>query len=269
MTTVSAAAWTRVLTIAGSDSGAGAGIQADLKTAAALGAYATTAITAVTAQNTSGVTHLKALEPSLVEAQIRAVLEDIGADAIKIGMLANAAIIRGVAATLAELRGAIPIVLDPVMIAKGGAELLDPSAKDALVERLFPLATVVTPNTDEASALIGASVATEAELVAAARRIQSLGAASVLAKGGHLPGDDIADALARADGSVVMFRSKRWAAENIHGTGCTLATAIAVGLGRGLALEVAIGAARDYLRRAVAGTPPHSIGRGPNRPMKH
>jgi len=268
MTRATSPTWTRVLTIGGSDSGAGAGIQADLKTAAALGAYATTALTAITAQNTSGVTRMKALEPSLVEAQIRAVLEDIGADAIKVGMLANAAVIRAVAATLAELRGAVPIVLDPVMLAKGGAELLDPSAKDALVERLFPLTTLVTPNADEAAALTGARVESEADLVLAARKVQALGAPNVLAKGGHLAGDDLADALSRADGTVVMFRSKRWSLENVHGTGCTLATAIAVGLGRGLALEIAIGAARDYLRKAVAATT-ERLGKGPNRVLRH
>ncbi|MFO0614604.1 MAG: bifunctional hydroxymethylpyrimidine kinase/phosphomethylpyrimidine kinase [Polyangiaceae bacterium] len=268
MTTPPSPTWTTILTIGGSDSGAGAGVQADLKTASALGAYATTAITAITAQNTSGVTRVKALEPSLVEAQIRAVLDDIGADAVKIGMLGNAALVRAVAATLRELGGRIPIVLDPVMIAKGGAELLDRDGADALVEQLFPLATLVTPNADEASHLIGARVANEAELVVAARRVRALGAANALVKGGHVPGEDVADALGRSDDSVVMFRSKRWSAENVHGTGCTLATAIAVGLGRGLALEVAIGAARDYLRKAVAATN-QTLGRGRNRPMKH
>lgn len=268
MTAAPAPTWTRVLTIAGSDSGAGAGIQADLKTAAAMGAYATTAITAITAQNTHGVTHVKAIDPSLVEAQIRAVLEDLGADAVKVGMVANAAIVRAVASTLRELGGQVPIVVDPVMIAKGGAELLDPAAKDAVIEHLFPLATVVTPNAEEAAALAGAAVTTEAELVASARKVRALGAAHVLAKGGHVPGEEVADALCRADGAVVMFRSKRWAQENVHGTGCTLATAIAVGLGRGLALEVAIGQAREYLRKAVAATETR-LGSGPNGPMKH
>lgn len=256
------------MTIGGSDSGAGAGIQADLKAAAALGAFATSAITAITAQNTHGVQRVKALEPSLVEAQIRAVLDDVGADAIKIGMLGNAAIVRAVAATLRELQGSVPIVLDPVMVAKGGAELLDPGANDALVEHLFPLATVVTPNADEASVLAGTSITTEAELVSAARRVQALGAASVLAKGGHLAGDTIADALCRKDGNVVMFRSKRWGIASVHGTGCTLATAIAVGLGRRQPLEAAVGAARDYLRAAVHATN-ERLGTGPNRPMKH
>jgi hydroxymethylpyrimidine/phosphomethylpyrimidine kinase len=270
--TTPAIAWTRVLVIGGSDSGAGAGIQADLKTASALGAYATTAITAITAQNTTGVTRAKALEPSLVEAQIRAILEDIGADAVKIGMLGNASLVRAVAATLRELGGKVPIVVDPVMIAKGGAELLDRDGADALVEQLFPIATLVTPNAEEASHLTGARVATEAELVSAARKIRALGALNVLAKGGHVAREDVAenvaDALSRSDDTVVMFRSKRWSAQNVHGTGCTLATAIAVGLGRGLALEVAIGAARDYLRKAVAATN-QTLGKGPNRPMKH
>lgn len=256
------------MTIGGSDSGAGAGVQADLKAAAALGAFATTAITAVTAQNTFGVERVKALEPSMVEAQIRSVLGDIGADAVKIGMLGNAAIVRAVAATLRELRGGVPIVVDPVMVAKGGAELLDPDAADALVEHLFPLATLVTPNADEAAALSGLSVATETELVAAAVRLQSLGAANVLAKGGHVEGATVADALCREDGNVVMFRAKRWGITNVHGTGCTLATAIAVGLGRRSPLEAAIGAARDYLREAVHATS-ERLGKGPNRPMKH
>lgn len=256
------------MAIGGSDSGAGAGIQADLKTATALGAYATTAITAVTAQSTSGVKRVEPLDPSVVEAQIRAVLEDIGADAIKIGMLANAPIVRAVAAVLRELQGTVPIVVDPVRLAKGGVALLDDDAKTALVEQLFPIATLVTPNADEASELTGARVASEQELVTAARRVRALGAYDVLVKGGHVPGDDVVDALSRHDGSVVMFRSKRWAAQNVHGTGCTLATAIAVGLGRGLPMEAAIGAARDYLRGAVLSTEAR-IGGGPNHPMKH
>jgi hydroxymethylpyrimidine kinase/phosphomethylpyrimidine kinase len=258
-----------VLTIAGSDTGAGAGIQADLKTAAALGAFATSAITAVTAQNTHGVQAIFPLDPSAVEAQLRSVLGDIGADAIKVGMLANAPTAKRVAATLRELARGVPVVIDPVMVAKGGADLLDREARDVLVHELLPLASVVTPNADEAAVLTGESVEREADLVAAAHTIRALGAANVLVKGGHLATEDVADALARSDGSVVMFRSQRWASPSIHGTGCTLSMAIAVGLGRGLPVEVAVQNARDYLRRAVASAAEAEIGTGPNKPMKH
>ncbi|MBM3749856.1 MAG: bifunctional hydroxymethylpyrimidine kinase/phosphomethylpyrimidine kinase [Acidimicrobiia bacterium] len=248
------------LTIAGSDSGGGAGIQADLKTLAALGVYGTSAITAITAQNTRGVTAVQALEPAMVVAQIDAVASDLRPAATKIGMLANAGIIHAVVEALSRLQ--LPnVVLDPVMVAKGGDHLLDPAAVSALRDALVPLATVVTPNVPEAEVLTGLTIVTTADLHSACRRLVGLGAQSVLVKGGHLKGSatDV-----WSDGSrFVELSAERIDTAHTHGTGCTLSSAIAAGLARGLEIEAAIRAAKDYVTGAIRHAPGLGGGHGP------
>lgn len=248
------------LTIAGSDSSGGAGIQADLKTFAALGVYGTSAITAITAQNTRGVTAVQALDPALVAAQIDAVASDLFPAATKIGMLANVGIIQAVAAALTRLH--LPnVVLDPVMVAKGGDHLLDPAAVSALRDVLVPLATVVTPNVPEAEVLTGLTIHTTADLHAACRRLVSLGARSVLVKGGHLAG---AATDVWSDGSrFVELTAERINTPHTHGTGCTLSSAIAARLARGLDAESAIRAAKDYVTEAIRHAPGLGGGHGP------
>jgi hydroxymethylpyrimidine/phosphomethylpyrimidine kinase len=252
------------LTIAGSDSGAGAGIQADLKTFAAHGVYGTTAITAVTAQNTLGVTCFEALPADLVTAQIEAVASDIGVDAAKTGMLANAAIVEAVAAAVEALD--IPLlVVDPVMVAKSGDRLVDDEAVGAMRSELLRRAFVVTPNVPEAEALAGIRIRTDADRRDAARRIVQLGAAAVIVKGGHFASPDILDLL--YDGRRFHeFRAPRVAGNNTHGTGCTFAAALAARLALGATLEDAVPLAQEY----VAGGIRHglAIGRG-HGPLNH
>ena len=249
------------LTIAGSDSGGGAGIQADLKTFAAHGVYGTSAITAVTAQNTLGVAALVALEADMVIAQIEAIAGDIGADAVKTGMLANAAIVEAVAATIASLD--LPhVVVDPVMIAKGGDRLLEEAAVHALRQELLPLAHVVTPNVPEAEVLAGVTIASVAQMRDAGRRILELGPRVVVVKGGHLDGEESIDVVCSADG-MYDIRGPRFTTRNTHGTGCTLASAIAANLALGLADREAIEAARAYLAGAIAHAPDIGSGHGP------
>ncbi|WP_226896111.1 bifunctional hydroxymethylpyrimidine kinase/phosphomethylpyrimidine kinase [Polymorphobacter sp. PAMC 29334] len=250
----------RILIIAGSDSSGGAGIQADIKTVTMLGGYAATAVTAVTVQNTLGVTAVHPIPAEIVVAQMRAVIEDIGVDAVKIGMLGDAALIAAVAE---GLRGvSVPIVLDPVMVAKGGAELLGGDAVAALVRYLLPLATIVTPNTPELAALTGTEVEDEGDAVLAAQELLGMGARAVLAKGGHLGGGEVADWL--VTGNVqTRFASPRIETRHTHGTGCTLASAIAVGLGRGEPLAEAVAAARSYVIGAIANAPGFGAGHGP------
>jgi hydroxymethylpyrimidine/phosphomethylpyrimidine kinase len=239
----------RVLSIAGSDSGGGAGIQADIKTITALGAYAMTAITAVTVQDTTGVHGFHKVPPDIVAAQIRAVLSDIGADAIKTGMLVSADVVNAIADALASYP-AIPLVVDTVMIAKGGTALLDDAGIDAMQRRLFPLAALVTPNAPEAARLTGLAVATPDDMVAAAKALHARGARAVLVKGGHVAGDTVTDVLADATG-VRLFCARRIDARASHGTGCTLASAIATGLAQGLALDDAVSRARAFLHEAL------------------
>ncbi len=249
------------LTIAGSDSGGGAGIQADLKTFAAFGVFGTSAITAITAQNTTGVRAVEVLSPGLVVAQIEAVLDDIGAGAVKTGMLGTAQVVRAVAATL-RARSAAPLVVDPVMVAKSRDRLLAADAVDALVADLLPLATVVTPNAPEAEALVGRPVTTEAEAREAARRLLDLGPRAVIVKGGHLDTPDVVDLL--YDGrSFVEARGPRHATRHTHGTGCTFAAAIAAGLASGRALPDAFLDARTYLDGAIRHAPGLGHGAGP------
>lgn len=252
----------RVLVIAGSDSGGGAGIQADIKTITCLGGYAMTAITALTAQNTLGVFGVHAVPEPFVAQQIKLVMEDLGADAVKIGMLATASIIETVAEALDLYAPGVPVVLDPVMVAKGGHPLLARDATEALVRRLVPRATVITPNLPEASVLIGHDLRTEADMEAAIEPLRRLGAGTVLLKGGHLEGDRLLDLLITPQG-VERFSGTRLATRNTHGTGCTLASAIATGLAQGLPLQKAVARARDYVRRALETAPGFGAGHGP------
>jgi len=250
----------RALTIAGSDSGAGAGIQADLKTFAALGVYGTSALTAVTAQNTRGVRSVVELDPRMVAAQINAVLEDIGADAAKTGMLSSAAIIATVAARV-RAHELTRLVVDPVMVAKSGDRLLRADAVQALRTDLLPLALVVTPNLPEAEALSGMVVADRPAMEEAARRIADLGPRYVLVKGGHAAGDPV-DLL--YDGrEFLAFPGQRLETTSTHGTGCTLSAAIAAYLARGLPMAEAVGHAKTYLTAAMRAAYPIGHGHGP------
>ncbi len=248
----------RALTIAGSDSGGGAGIQADLKTFMAHGVYGASAITAITAQNTQEVRAVVMLEPAMVVAQIEAVLDDIGADAIKTGMLGNAAIIDAVADTLERYR-IEQVVIDPVMVAKSGARLLEEDAVTALRQRLLPLALVITPNLPEASVLLNREVTGEHDMRQAARDLHALGPRYVLLKGGHLPGSEVVDLL--YDGAqFIELRAGRLETNHTHGTGCTYAAAIAALIARGLTVEQAVRQAHAYLHDAIVHAP--AIGRG-------
>lgn len=245
----------RVLIIAGSDSGGGAGIQADIKTVTMLGGYAATAITALTAQNSLGVHGVHPVPPAFVQQQIQVVLDDIGADAIKIGMLGSAAMVDAVADALSAVT--CPVVLDPVMVAKGGAALLEPEAIARLKARLISRAMLLTPNLPEAEALCGT-----ADPALAGPRLLDAGATAVLIKGGHAPGDKLEDWLWTRAGSR-CFRSLRIQTRHTHGTGCTLASAIATGLAQGMALEVAINRAAHYVQAAIAHAPGLGGGHGP------
>ncbi len=240
----------RVLIIAGSDCGGGAGIQGDIKTVSALGAYAAAAITAVTVQNTMGVTATHPIPPQIVSTQIRAVLEDIGADAIKTGMLVSAEVVRAVAESLQG--HTIPIVVDPVLTAKGGTALLDDDGIAALERFLIPVAAVVTPNVPEAERLTGRTIKTIDDMIAAASHLKESGVRAVLIKGGHLPGETVTDVLAD-DAGVHRFSALRLQNRSTHGTGCALASAIATGLANELPLTSAVQMAREFVRDAIAG----------------
>jgi hydroxymethylpyrimidine/phosphomethylpyrimidine kinase len=253
----------RVLAVAGSDSGGGAGLQADIKTITALGGYAMTAVTAVTAQNTQVVAAVAAVPPELVALQIELVLTDLGADAVKIGMLGSVPVIEAVADALGAYARRLPLVLDPVMVAKGGHPLLEPGAVDTLVRRLLPMAALVTPNAPEAELLTGLSVRSEQDLAAAAERLLCLGPAAVLMKGGHLPGDAVVDHLQTIDGEVHRFTSPRQPTRSTHGTGCTLSSAIATGIAQGLTLRHAVERARSYVQEAIRTAPGLGRGAGP------
>jgi hydroxymethylpyrimidine/phosphomethylpyrimidine kinase len=253
----------RILAVAGSDSGGGAGIQADIKTITALGGYAMTAVTAVTAQNTQGVFGVAQVSPDLVALQIEVVLGDLGADAVKLGMLGTAAVIEVVADALQARARHLPLVVDPVMLAKGGQPLLEREAVKVLVERLLPMAALVTPNAPEAEVLTGLTVRSDQDLEAAAERLLLLGPAAVLVKGGHLPGDTVVDLLRTADGHAERFTRPRQNTRSTHGTGCTLASAIATGIAQGLTLHHAIERARSYVQEAIRTAPGLGRGAGP------
>ena len=251
----------RVLVIAGSDSGGGAGIQADIKTITALGGYAATAITAVTVQNTLGVTGVHPIPLDVIAAQARAVLDDIGADALKTGMLGDAAVVETVAQCL-DHAGGVPVVVDPVMVAKGGAPLLAEAAIGAVKSLMIPRAALLTPNAPEAAALTGLGVETTDDLRRAGEVLLGMGARAVLMKGGHVAGDRVVDILMTPAGETT-FEGERIDTRHTHGTGCTLASACAAGLAQGLHLEDAVAQAWNYVHEAMLRAPGLGAGHGP------
>jgi hydroxymethylpyrimidine/phosphomethylpyrimidine kinase len=260
----------RVLIIAGSDSGGGAGVQADIKTVTVLGGYAMTAITAITVQNTLGVSNTHAAPPEIVREQIDAVMKDLGADVWKLGMLGSAAHVRAVCDSFhqyeREQDGAPPVVLDPVMIAKGGAALLAPDAISVIRDELAPIAYMITPNAPEAEALTGVEVRDlDGQMNAAEILVERLGAHSALVKGGHIAGDIIRDVLLAQDGYRV-FESPRIETRATHGTGCTLASAIAADLAQGAAIEPAVEKARRFVMEAIRAAPGPGQGHQPLGP---
>ncbi len=258
----------RVLTIAGSDSGGGAGIQADLKTIAALGCYGASAITALTAQNTTGVRAIHPVPADFTTAQIDAVLEDIGADAVKIGMLYSSELIRAVAGALRRW-SARNVVLDPVMVAQSGDRLLREEAVAALQEHLIPLADIITPNLPEAEVLLGRPILDRETMAEAAVALGRLGSRAVLLKGGHLEEPESADLLhLPAEKRTVVFSSPRIPTANTHGTGCTLSAAIAAGLAKGRELEQAVREAKAFLDGALRSGADYALGRG-RGPVHH
>ncbi len=252
----------RVLIVAGSDSGGGAGIQADIKAVTALGGFAMTAVTALTAQNTEGVHGIHGVETGFINQQIRVVLDDIGADCIKTGMLHSVEVIETVRGTLDEAGPGIPLVADPVMVAKGGARLLDTDANTALVSVLVPRATVLTPNAPEAAALTGVDVEDEAGQQRAGEKLLELGAKAVLVKGGHVAGSEVVDLLVTPE-ETIRFADPRIETRHTHGTGCTLASSIAAGIAQNMALPEAVARARAYVRQAIAAAPGYGRGHGP------
>jgi hydroxymethylpyrimidine/phosphomethylpyrimidine kinase len=256
----------RVLIVAGSDSGGGAGVQADIKTVSALGGYAMTAITAITVQNTLGVSAVHEVPVEIVRGQIDAVMSDLGADAWKLGMLGSAAHVREVAGAYRDVGAGAPMVLDPVMIAKGGAALLEPDAIEVIGTQLIPLAAIVTPNAPEAEALTGIEVRDlDGQMSAAEALVEQLGAYAALVKGGHVEGDVIRDVLLTREGYRV-FEGPRIATKATHGTGCTLASAIAAYMSQGVPIEAAVEKARAYLIEAIRAAP--GLGQG-HQPLGH
>ncbi len=252
----------RVLIVAGSDSGGGAGIQADIKAVTALGAFAATAITALTAQNTRGVFGVFPVPPAFIAQQMDLVLEDIGADAVKTGMLHSPEVIEAVCLSYERSARGVPLVVDPVMVAKGGAPLLQPEARDALIGRLLPLATLVTPNLPEAEVLAGQTIDSVDAMRRVASRLLRMGPKAVLVKGGHLEGPRVIDVLCTAEGEH-LFEDDRIETRSTHGTGCTLASGIAAGIAQGLGVKEAIARARRYLRLAMQSAPGLGGGHGP------
>jgi hydroxymethylpyrimidine/phosphomethylpyrimidine kinase len=250
----------RVLVIAGSDSSGGAGIQADVKTITALGGYAATAITALTAQNTLGVFGVLPVPPEFVDLQIQTVMEDVGADAIKTGMLHSRGVVEVVARRLRSLGGSRPLVVDPVLASGHGTPLLDGEGRIAFVKHLLPIATLLTPNAPEAALLTGIEVRGLEGMQHAADRLLLMGPEAVLVKGGHLEGDTVFDLLRTADGFERLFESPRLRGRPAHGTGCTLASAIAVGLAEGMTLEGSVQQAREYVYEAIRTAPSYGSG---------
>ncbi|WP_439651439.1 bifunctional hydroxymethylpyrimidine kinase/phosphomethylpyrimidine kinase [Pacificimonas pallii] len=251
----------RILSVAGSDSSGGAGIQADIKTITMLGGYAMTAITAVTAQNTLGVTHIDAMTAASVAAQIAACVDDIGVDAVKTGMLGNSRVTAAIFKALVHVDA--PIVVDPVMIATSGDRLLSDDAIGSLRKFALPAATVVTPNIPELELLAGEEVDDVDSMIAAATILVEAYGNAVIAKGGHLLSDMLTDVLVSPDGQVSRIESPRIHTQSTHGTGCSLASALATELGKGVPLEAAFQTACDYVRRAIASAPGFGHGHGP------
>jgi hydroxymethylpyrimidine/phosphomethylpyrimidine kinase len=255
--------WPTALTVAGSDSSGGAGIQADLKTFSAMGVYGMSVIAAITAQNTRSVSAVHALPADIVAAQLDAVLDDIEADAVKTGMLLTPEIIETVSSRLAA-HGVDKLVVDPVMIAKSGDRLLEAEAVRPLLKRLLPMALVVTPNIPEAEVLSAWKIKSAEEMVHAARVIQDLGARNVVIKGGHMPeGEEVCDMLMTEDGAVVVLCSERVETESGHGTGCTFAAALTAGLSLGNEIEEAFERAKNFVTEALKGAEPLGKGHGP------
>ncbi|WP_025899246.1 bifunctional hydroxymethylpyrimidine kinase/phosphomethylpyrimidine kinase [Sneathiella glossodoripedis] len=253
----------RVLTIAGSDSGGGAGIQADLKAITALGGFGASALTALTSQNTLGVTDIMAIDPAFVVEQIRVVKEDIGLDAIKIGMLHRVEVINAIADYFDETSELPPIVLDPVMIAKGGAALLKSDAEKAVVTRLVSThTTLLTPNVPEAEKLVGHEIRTEADMKEAAEQLLDMGPGAVLLKGGHMEGPSVIDLLMTRE-ATHRFEHPRIYSEHTHGTGCTLSSAIATGLAQQMSLKDSVERALRYVEIAIETAPGYGKGHGP------
>ena len=258
----------KVLTIAGSDSGGGAGIQADLKTISALGCYGMSVITALTAQNTRGVTGIHPVPPPFVAEQMSAVFSDIGADAVKIGMLYSAELIRVVAENLKKF-GARNIVLDPVMVAQSGDKLLQDDAIQAIKDYLMPLADVVTPNLPEARVLLGADIAGLEQMQTAAAALAAYGSRSILIKGGHLEEDKSTDLLYLAEEErTIVLEAERIASRNNHGTGCTLSSAIAGYMSKGCSIEEAVRQAKTYIQNSIRAGAVYTIGKG-HGPVHH
>ena len=257
----------RILTIAGSDSGGGAGIQADLKTFSALGCYGMTAITAITAQNTMGVRAIHGIPADILKAQIQAVLDDIGADAVKIGMLHSPEIVDVVAWAIDHYK-LTRVVLDPVMVATSGDTLVGQDTVQVLVRELFPRATVVTPNLDEAALLLKRPLQQIADLDLAASDLLALGANAALLKGGHLAGDLVVDVLAQVGLAHITLQSTRIASHNVHGTGCTLSSAIAAYLALGQPLDAAVQKARAFILEAIRSGADVHTGQG-HGPLNH
>ena len=253
-----------VLIIAGSDSGGGAGIQADIKSVTALGGFAATAITALTAQNTLGVQDVFPVDIDFILTQMRVVLDDIGADSLKTGMLHSAEVIEAVCTVIEHEGAAIPLVVDPVMVAKGGASLLDTDSVATLRDWLLPLAAVITPNIPEAEKILGApgSISTVSDMKAAAEALKAIGPGAVLVKGGHMQGDALSDVLLDDDGFHI-FETQRIDTRHTHGTGCTLASSIATGIAQGMELPAAVGRAQAYVVAAIKGAPGYGKGHGP------
>jgi len=252
----------RVLIIAGSDPSGGAGVQADIKTVTALGGYAATAITALTVQNTKGVSAVHQVEADIVAAQISAVLDDIGADAIKIGMLGCVDVAERVARLLKPIANDIPVVLDPVLVATSGDALATDGVAAVMLERLTPIAAIVTPNLDEATAMTGGKVQTREEMIAAGNALRAAGAAATLIKGGHGTGAKVADVFVSGDGPK-WFENPRIKTTSTHGTGCTLASAIATGVALGQSRVDAVASAIEYVHQAIATAPGFGSGHGP------
>jgi len=256
------------LSIAGTDPTAGAGVQADLKTFSALGVYGATVVTALVAQNTTGVQAIEEIRPAFVRAQMDSVFSDLEVAAVKIGMLSQPAVIEAVAAGLAAWQGP-PVVLDPVMVAASGDPLIADAAVAVLTARLFPRAALITPNLFEAARLLGAEpAADEAGMVHQGEALLGFGPAAVLVKGGHASGAEAADVLVRAGRPPAWFRGPRIATGNTHGTGCTLSSAITAGLARGLPLDDAVGEAKAFIAAAIAAADRLTIGRG-RGPVHH
>ena len=254
----------RVCVVAGSDPSGGAGLQADLKVLEALGVYGTSAVTALTVQDTARVHEVSPVDPFLVERQLEAVLDDVGADCIKIGMLAKRATVELVTRVCERKARGIPIVLDPVLVSSSGHELLEVDGHTALIQRLMPLCALVTPNVPEAALITGLEITEEAHLYQAADRLLLMGQAAVLITGGHLPGDTVVDLLRTADGLERRFEAPRWPVSP-HGTGCAIASAIAAGLAHGFTLESAVERAHAFVHAAIE----RSIRIGNGRPILH